>query len=114
MTTSNYSAETVKAIKNLVKEKRWKKILMIYYSEADKLPPFPVFLKSIKDEEGKRKIINYLIFKEKDPFFERTGFLKSHFFRKTGIEKMNKDFLKKREILLQKIKQKEQNVSDES
>ena len=114
MIKNNYSAETIKTIKNLVKEKRWKKILMIYYSEADKLPPFPVFLKSIKDEEGKRKIINYLIFKEKDPFFEKTGFLKGHFFRKTGIEKMNRDFLIKREKLLQKIKQKEQNVLNES
>lgn len=109
-----YSKETIKTIKKLVEEKRWKKILMIYYAEADKLPPFLTFLHSIKNQENRQKIINYLLFKEKDPFFEKTGFLKSFFFKKLGIENKNKEFLRKREIFLKKIKEKEQNVSNES
>jgi len=109
---NRYSKEAIKTIKRLVKNKNWKKILIFYYSEANRLPPFPSFLKSLKDEEGKKKIINYLLFKEKDPFFEKTGLLKSHFFQKLKIDQFLSEYLVKREIVIKRIKEKEKNDSN--
>jgi hypothetical protein len=99
-----YSKEAVEKIKDLIEREEWEKIMMIYYAESEKLPSFVVFLKNLKNEEGKKKIIDYLLFKRKNIFFEQTGFLKEHFFDKMGITEKNKEFLIKRDYLINKIK----------
>lgn len=101
-----YSKEAIKSIKGMIEKKEWRKILIMYLSEADFLPPFSVFLRNLKDEEGKETIISLLTFKIKDPFIEEANLLSQYFFDKTKIERDLKIFLKEREKGLKKIKEK--------
>jgi len=101
---SKYSKEMIDLIKKNLDNKDYKSVLIFYYSEYKNLPPFTAFLKALPDNH-KEKIIKYLLFVEKNPFFERTNFLHNHFFEKLKINQKNKEFLLKREAVLKKIKQ---------